>query len=357
MGTITARKRRDGTTGYTAQIRLKQGGKVIHTESQTFDRRPAAALWLTMREDQLAQPGAIEALQAPDPTLAQVIAQYLKELRKPPGKTKAQVLHTIAAAPLSQLKCSAITSLHITEFAQSLQVKPQTVGNYLSHLATIFRIARPAWGYPLNIQAIDDARTVGKKLGITGRSRSRERRPTLTELHALLQHYTLQASKRFARLPMVDLILFALFSTRRQEEITRITWADLDATHSEIIVRDMKNPGEKIGNDVRVNLPAEALSIIQRQAREEGYTGPIFPYNSKSISSSFTRACLLLGIHDLNFHDLRHEGVSRLFEMGKSIPQVAAVSGHRSWASLKRYTHIRQVGDKYAGWEWTPAMP
>src|SRR5258708_3781652 len=50
MGTITSRKRRDGTVGHTAQIRLKRGGKVIHTEAKTFDRRPAAAAWLKKRE-------------------------------------------------------------------------------------------------------------------------------------------------------------------------------------------------------------------------------------------------------------------------------------------------------------------
>lgn len=46
--------------------------------------------------------------------------------------------------------------------------------------------------------------------------------------------------------------------------------------------------------------------------------------------------------------------MSRLFELGWSIPQVACVSGHRSWQSLKRYTHIRQRGDKYAKWAWRP---
>jgi hypothetical protein len=38
--------------------------------------------------------------------------------------------------------------------------------------------------------------------------------------------------------------------------------------------------------------------------------------------------------------------------LGWNIPHVAAFSGHRSWASLKRYTHIRQSGDKYAGRKW-----
>ena len=150
---------------------------------------------------------------------------------------------------------------------------------------------------------------------------------------------------------MVDLILFHLFSTRRAEEVTRITWQDLNRERSEVIVRDMKHPGEKIGNDVRVSLPPEALAIILRQPGDQT-TGPIFPFNAKSIGSSFTRACQLLGIEDLHLHDLRHEGISRLFELGKTIPMVASVSGHRSWQSLKRYTHLHEVGDKYAGWKW-----
>jgi hypothetical protein len=28
------------------------------------------------------------------------------------------------------------------------------------------------------------------------------------------------------------------------------------------------------------------------------------------------------------------------------------VSGHRSWQSLKRYSHLRQSGDKYQNWKW-----
>jgi hypothetical protein len=38
--------------------------------------------------------------------------------------------------------------------------------------------------------------------------------------------------------------------------------------------------------------------------------------------------------------------------MSKTIPQVAIASGQKSWTSLKRYSHIRQAGDKYAGWKW-----
>ena len=115
------------------------------------------------------------------------------------------------------------------------------------------------------------------------------------------------------------------------------------------MVRDMKNPGEKAGNDVWCDLPPEALRIVKAMPR---CAGAIFPFGPDAISAAFTRAGKLLEISDLHFHDLRHDGVSRLFELGWNIPHVAAVSGHRSWQSLKRYTHLRQTGDKYAGWPW-----
>jgi integrase len=71
------------------------------------------------------------------------------------------------------------------------------------------------------------------------------------------------------------------------------------------------------------------------------------PYPTDAIQRG-VHALKVLGIDDLHFHDLRHEGVSRLFEIGRSIPQAASVSGHQSWSSLKRYAHMRQTGDKYA---------
>lgn len=347
MGSIVSRKRKDGTIGHTAQIRLKDGGKVIFTESQTFDRKPAAQAWLKKRETELAQPGAL--VKPTDPTLADVIDKYNEDKLRPHGKTKDQVLRTIKNSYLGELRCSEIKSHTLVEYIQTLKSQPQTRGNYLSHLASVFSVARPAWGYPLDKGAIDDARVVADKLGLISRSKQRTRRPTLAELDKLMNYYSIYEQKRSNAIPMTRLILFSIFSTRRQEETCRIVAEDLNADQAEVIVRDMKNPGEKIGNDVTTMLTPEALQLIQQRKVTKGR---IWPYNAESVSASFTRACVLLGIEDLHFHDLRHEGISRLFEMGWNIPRVACVSGHRSWKSLQRYTHLKQVGDKFQNWEW-----
>lgn len=350
VGTIIPRKRKDGTIAYLAQIMRRHEGSVFR-ESRTFDRRGAATAWIEKRERELAVPGAIERAKAEDPTLAQAIDRYIAESKRALGRTKEQVLRSIKTYAVADMKCSAIGSPQLTEFAQQLSEgrAPQTVANYLSHLSAVFAIAKPAWGYELDRQAMKDAFVVAKRLNITSRSRERNRRPTPDEMTKIMAHFAEVKRRRPSSAPMREIVAFALFSTRRQEEITRITWADFEPENSRVMVRDMKNPGEKIGNDVRCDLPAEAKSIIEIMPRADDR---IFPVTTDAICAAWGRACQFLEISDLHFHDLRHEGVSRLFEMGLNIPHVAAVSGHRSWTSLKRYTHLRQTGDRWENAEW-----
>jgi len=348
MGTIVARKRKDGSTGYTAQIVIKRGGKIVHRESQTFDRKQAATIWLGKREAQLKEPGGVEQAQRPKATLADVIDRYIREDNRGIGRTKEQVLKAIKAGSLGETDIAQLTSADVVAYARDLAQgrKPQTVANYLSHLQAVLTLARPAWGYDVSPEVMRDAFNSARRLGYTGKSEKRETRPTLDELDAFMRHFLDRETRRPGMVPMTVLVPFALFSTRRMGEILRIEGKDRNG--NSILVRDMKNPGEKKGNDVWVDLPDEAAAILDAI----GGDGRYFPYGEDAVGANFTRAGNLLGLGHINFHDLRHEGVSRLFEMGWNIPNVAKVSGHRSWASLQRYSHIRQSGDKFKDWPW-----
>ena len=46
-------------------------------------------------------------------------------------------------------------------------------------------------------------------------------------------------------------------------------------------------------------------------------------------------------VSDLRFHDLRHEAISRLFELGLNIPEVAVISGHKDPRMHFQYMHLR----------------
>ena len=357
MATIRARKRTDGSTSYTAQIRLIREGAQVYQESQTFARKQAAQAWVRKREAELDQPGAIERANRIGATVKEMIDRYMVEMEKARGlgKTKLATLKAISESYLGAVSDQDLNCQILVEYAvwrmgpEGGGVLPQTAGNDLAHLGAVLSIARPAWGYEVDPQVMGNARKVLRKLGYNMRSRERDRRPTLDELDRLLEYFQSIQDRRPTSINMLKMTAFALFSTRRQEEITRIKWADLDAEGSRVLVRDMKNPGQKIGNDVWCHLPPEALAILQSMPKT---VDVIFPYSAESTSASWARACKFLGIIDLHFHDLRHEGVSRLFEMDWDIPRVASVSGHRDWNSMRRYTHLRGRGDAYENWKW-----
>ncbi|WP_156121786.1 hypothetical protein [Halocynthiibacter namhaensis] len=121
-------------------------------------------------------------------TLADAIDRYTTESVKEVGRTKAQILRPICEYDIAGMECADIQSHDFVAFAKEINTNraPSTVGNYLSHLGAVFALARPAWGMELEQQAMKDAFVVCNRLSITGKARSRDRRPTLRELDALL---------------------------------------------------------------------------------------------------------------------------------------------------------------------------
>ena len=94
--------------------------------------------------------------------------------------------------------------------------------------------------------------------------------------------------------------------------------------------------------DEVVPVPADAAAIIDSLPRFDG-EGRILPYKPESVSTAFQRAVREVGLEGIRLHTLRHEGISRLFERGLQIQEVALISGHVSWAALRRYTHIKPL--------------
>lgn len=347
---IRKNTRADGSHTYTAQLRIKRDGKVVFSEARNFEKKATAEGWLSRRRFEMSQPGALEKADKRKGTLADAIDLYTADVKNI-GKTKAQVLQAIKRYEIADKQMSAIRSDDVFELARQLggeDRQPQTVLNYISHLGAIFALAK-SYRFDVERDVVKDALESTRRVGWTRKSGKRQRRPTIEEMNRLMDHFSEVQRKRPSSNPMHVIAAFALFSTRRQEEIIKITWSDLDEIHSRVTVREMKNPGQKVGNDVICDLPPEAMAIIRTMPRNDAR---IFPYSTDAVSAAFTRACKFLAIDDLHFHDLRHEGVSRLFELGWTIPQVSAVSGHRSWSSLQRYSHLRQTGDKWSGWKW-----
>jgi hypothetical protein len=87
-----------------------------------------------------------------------------------------------------------------------------------------------------------DAFVVCNRLGIAGEAIRLDRRPTRDDLYALLTMFEDKHHRRPSTLPMHRVVGFALFSTRRQVEITRVTGKGLDQT----FIKDMKHHQRRI---------------------------------------------------------------------------------------------------------------
>jgi hypothetical protein len=137
---------------------------------------------MSKREAELEEPGALSSGGAvrSRSTLADAIDRYIETSRKDFGRKKAQVLRYIENHPIGAHRREDISSRDVVNLAEriGLTAKPQTVLNYMSHLSSIFAIARPAWGIPLEQQAMADAQKVMKRLVLNSKSKERDRRPT-----------------------------------------------------------------------------------------------------------------------------------------------------------------------------------
>ncbi|CAG9178059.1 hypothetical protein LMG32289_03981 [Cupriavidus pampae] len=94
MGTSTQRARKDGSIGYTAQIRLKQGGEVVFTEVQTFDR-PQSTERRFERLVQLRTPQSELLAQPLDSEKERVENNRKSRENESPSKDRREVMATV----------------------------------------------------------------------------------------------------------------------------------------------------------------------------------------------------------------------------------------------------------------------
>ncbi|UXC34765.1 site-specific integrase [Cupriavidus gilardii] len=320
---------------WRAQVRRKGHPPV----TRTFDKKSLAERWALQVEGEIRGGAFADERKLAEFTIGALIERYEEEVGKlrPFGRSKAGAL-AMVKRHVGETPILAFTEAKVMEYARlrrGMGAGGVTIGMELTYISGAYETARSVWKMPLPANPVAAARKHLTFLGLIGKSKRRDRRPTPHELTAICDWF---AAKKRQRIPMPDIIRFAVASAMRAGEITRLRWADINESDRTIVIRDRKDPKEKIGNNQVVPLLGEAWDIIQAQPR----TGElIFPYKEASFSTLFPRACADLGIEDLRFHDLRHEGVSRLFEAGYTIEQVALVSGHKDWKQLARYTQLR----------------
>lgn len=311
---------------WRAQVR-KSGYKPL---SKTFSKKVLAEKWVREREAEMESGLFVKE----DPDFGVLIQRYIDEILplKPMQRSHTATLRTLKRK-VTGTKVSELTPQWMFDFAKAHNVAPSTRAQLFIFLGMVLRTADTLWEVRPDWDRWHRGRKLLISMNLIGRSLERSRRVSEDEVELILDNMR-------SSLPMEDLIAFAIDSCMRLGEVVRVVWTDLRAQDKTLTIRDRKHPRKRLGNHQTIPLLGRSFEIASRQMR---WKKEIFPYDANSISAAFHRAVERAGLEDLRWHDLRHEGVCRLFEAGMSIPEVALVSGHNDWNQLRRYTHLRAV--------------
>lgn len=296
--------------------------------SRSFLKKADADTWARHIEGQLDRSDLpIDPKQLRTTTLGDLLKRYRDSVttRKRGAdveriRIEKILRHEIAQYSLARATPSAI-ALYRDERLQ--QVKPETVRRELTILRHLFEVARTDWGLRTTINPV-------AQITKPAPARARERRLQEGEYEKLLK-----SSKRSRSKELRSILALAVETGMRRGELLAMRWKNIDLEHRKLCIPDSKN-----GLPRTIPLSpkaAEILGALPRSA-EADY---VFAMTGDALRQSWEHLRARAGCPDLHFHDLRHEAISRFFERGLSVPEVALISGHRDVRQLFRYTHLR----------------
>ena len=364
MATVVKRVNPSGAVVYRALIRIKKTGYPDFSQSRTFSKKSLAVEWAKKREAEIEQNPEILFGERKQllPTLEVATKRYLADVDAM-GRSKKLGLLFLSSFEIGKKRIDRLTradyAAHVAQRRAGLPaegvapIAASTALQELQYMRTVLKHAFYVWGYKVGWQELDFSVEGLAKSGMVAKSSRRDRLPTSEELQALTSHFYRQWTEPLHRnqIPMHLILWLAIYTGRREGEITRMMLADYAPDTAEWLIRDVKHPQGSLGNHKWFDVLPAALRVIevlqrpgvrQRMAGCDGIKDSLVPLNPRSISAAFTRACKVLGIEDLRFHDLRHEAATRLAEDGATVPQIQRVTLHSSWGSLQRYVNLHR---------------
>ncbi|MCE7521935.1 tyrosine-type recombinase/integrase [Alloalcanivorax xenomutans] len=353
MGTIVPRKTAKGEIRFRAQVQITRNGKRIRSVSKTFSRRQLAKEWIRRREMEFEMAGDAAQHADANMTLYEGIREYQEAVGDSFAEKSNAVLKALSKMPIAEKRVIDLTSRDFIEHTHWRRaqpptrthpkgVGPSTLNHDLIYLRLVIRYLEHSRGLPITSAVATDAIEALRAARVISKSSQRERRPTANELRSLDDYlYSRWTSGRMS-IPMWHLMWLAIYSGRREEELARLPRECLDREHGVYAIDGgIKSPSGRKPALVEARLPERGWEVIdQILADFPRVDGMLLNFNSKSAGAAWNRACKMLGIVDLRFHDLRHEALSRLGEDGYTVPQIQQISLHESWDSLRRYVNM-----------------
>jgi len=352
---------------YSYQVKMMVAG---HRISETFDTlEEARAFRDSKRVSRALDPdfkrvlGArVKKAEANSFTLEEALNRYEREVTLTkkgayPEKCRIAKLKRFSIAKVSLYSLTPEDVLHFLNQIKVEGLSENSRRKYCSLISHCYNIAIKRW----RLNVVNPVSSIE----LPSNGRPRKRRYEEGEEDRFYQELTK------ARNPYIlPIVKFAVETAMRRGEILGLHWKDItyyeDGTGTAVL-HDTKNGEQRI-----VPLSPQAVAILKAlpqkertrvvllAARARTSENRIFLVAKENLRvarnaalkrarNAYEKECLETGktpdpdfLTDLRFHDTRREATSRLFESGKfDMMEVAAITGHKTLAILKDYTHLR----------------
>jgi integrase len=281
--------------------------------------------------------GVIKPQNNLEPTFKEALARYLAEVT-PTKKSKRQetnrIAGVVACCAFISKRLRDITPSDVSQYIQTRQgqttkrggkVTGSTINRDLALISHVFQTATKQWMIPNLSNPVDGVSRLRENQARCRRLIS----PDGVDELALIISKTYSAKVRIAFELLVELAC-------RRGELVKLQWQDVSIADRTVTFRETKN-----GFSRTVPMSKRAQELF-RQLQESGDSGAVLGLSVHTLSDAWRKARIRAGVSGARLHDVRREGVSRLFEdVGLGTLEVASISGHRSLAMLAVYSSFQ----------------
>jgi integrase len=324
-------------TSYRVQIR-RHGFPPV---TGTFERKTDADKWARETEADIQRGLRFPQHEAEKRTVADLVERQLEhvKLHRPHDYERQRVIlgwwkdnlgaYTLAAITIKpDLLAKARDGLLTDE-----GLSPATVVRYMAALSKAFSNAVKEWHWVRE----NPLRNISKPQEPRGRVRylSDDERAAL-----------LDTCRKSEYKPLYLIVLFAVTTGMRRGELLGLRWQDVDLERRVAVLHDTKN-----GDRRSVPIIPEVVQLLREHGKVRRLDNDLILTPDSAEVWLFDKAWYAAlkeaKIKDFRFHDLRHTAASYLAMSGASVPELAAVLGHKTLAMVKRYSHLsnQHVGE------------
>lgn len=219
-------------------------------------------------------------------------------------------------------KLAALTNATIATYIarRRARVSNATVNRELTILRAMLHYARDSWDQPIP--------------KINWRSHWRPEPPPRDRFLSQEEYANLLA---VAHPELRPIIIFAVGTGLRRENVLRLDWADVDLTAQVVRV--------KVKGDKRhvVELRGDAFTVLAAMDHRRGKV-----FVTTGFRKRWDKAVKDAGLPDFRFHDLRHTFASWALLSGASLVAIRDALGHSDISVTARYAHVKRGGGQSA---------